>query len=323
MRKELWVALNGTDSVSLGLLQKGKTLAGEQGLKLCAVLAEKELLQTEVMKLSASGAEEIIHIPIKSLLPQDERDTACCLAGLAEKRSPRAILFEYSIFYGSAAPMLAMRLERGITADCTELAWDTDGLMLQIRPSFGGSRLAYNRALKEPYLATVRRGVFPYREPDTGGTAIPVTRISLPETASAGRILELVEAKKDGGLESAEIIVSGGLGMGSREAFRRLFRLGELIGASVGASRAAVAAGFTSYAHQVGQTGVTVRPRLYLAFGISGAVQHLSGIMNAEKIIAVNRDPKAPIHRFSDYSIYADCSAFLEALIRKLEIEEK
>lgn len=118
-------------------------------------------------------------------------------------------------------------------------------------------------------------------------------------------------------LTGANIIVSGGLGMGSRENFKKLHTLADMLGAAVGASRAAVAAGYAGYAHQVGQTGVSVRPDIYIAFGISGAVQHLSGISGAKKIYAVNHDPKAPIHEYADFSVIADCTSVLDKLIEK------
>ena len=201
------------------------------------------------------------------------------------------ILFENSSFLADVAPAFAVSIGRGLTADCTDLRWDAQYGLLQIRPSFGGRRIAVNRSLSTPYLASVRRGVFG-SAPD-GGSSGPLT------------------------LDVAPMIFSGGLGLGSRAAFARLALLAERCGAMLGASRGAVAAGYADYRFQIGQTGVSVQPKLYVAFGISGAVQHLSGILRAGQIVAVNTDPRAPILEYADYAVIADANQVIEKLLKR------
>lgn len=319
MSRELWVVLSDTEGSALGLVQKGSVLARQRGLALCAVLVQPEITPEANRLLAACGADRIAHIPLDSASVAAESRTAECLAEQVRQKAPMAILFAYSVFAAAAAPSLAALLELGITADCTALDWEPDGDLLQIRPSFGGRCLAVNRSLSLPSLATVRRGVFPCRSLPATEREIPVQRLPLPEDRCPVWLLQLLEDSRGSGLHEAEIVVSGGLGMGSRENFRLLYRLADRLGAAVGASRAAVAAGYASYPHQVGQTGATVSPRLYLALGISGAVQHVSGILQAETIVAVNRDRNAPIHQYSDYSVCTDCVDFVRALLQKLE----
>lgn len=318
MKREFWVVLRETDHISLGLLQKANALAQEHGLDLFAVLVKTSISSEEARDLSAYGAIGIYQIHADPTDPSVEHSTAVTLMHLAKEKKPLVILFEYSVFSGSVAPQLAVLLECGITADCTDLLWDEKRGLLLIRPSFGGNRLAVNCSLQEPYLATVRRGVFPCLHAVYTPVDIPIYSISLKDEKKQIRLVEALETSIGVQLEDAKIVLSGGLGMGSRENFQMLFHLGKLLNVPVGASRAAVASGYASYRHQVGQTGVTISPEVYIAFGISGAVQHLSGILNAKKIIAVNLDPDAPIHRYSDYSVYTDCVAFIEELIKRM-----
>ena len=206
----------------------------------------------------------------------------------------------------------------GITADCTSLEWSD-----RIRPSSDtpcirrpkdGRELLRRRAVHSHGTKGRFRCGSTGRQ-STGGEIVYVGIDTPPKPHFS--LLDIVESQDDEpGLSGADIILSGGLGLGSRENFDKLHTLAHLTNASVGASRAAVAAGYASYMHQVGQTGVSVSPRVYVAFGISGAVQHLSGIIGAEKIVAVNTDPKAPIHGYSDYSVIADCGDVLDSLIR-------
>lgn len=265
-QKELWVVCGELGETELGLIKKGGELAAERGLAL------------QVLSFSEQ-------------LPEEQPGVRERLAAMAERRKPEAILFERTPFFCDVAPAFAYELKRGITADCTELRWDDEYGLLQIRPTFGGRRIAVNRSLAPPYIATVRRGVF-----------------------SAGGLLRLSGES----LDSASLVISGGLGLGGGKNLAALEELAVLTGAALGASRAAVSAGFAPYSRQVGQTGVTVRPSLYLAFGISGAVQHLSGIMEAGKIVAVNADPEAPIHQYADYSLIADAGSALELLCAEL-----
>ncbi len=264
--KELWLVSDSKYGVSQGLLEKGQALAAERGLSCRTLIFTGDT-------------------------PADARGVCAELLILYRAAAPEVILFENSRFLADVAPAFAVSIGRGLTADCTELRWDAQYGLLQIRPSFGGRRIAVNRSLQTPFLASVRRGVFGSASPSEG--AEPLT------------------------LDTAPLIFSGGLGLGSRAAFERLALLAERCGAMVGASRAAVAAGFADYRFQVGQTGVSVRPALYVAFGISGAVQHLSGILGAEQIIAVNTDPRAAIMDYADYALVADANLVIERLLER------
>lgn len=209
------------------------------------------------------------------------------------KEPPEAIVFERSQFFADVAPAFAALIGKGITADCTELKWAEEYGLLQVRPTCGGRKIAVNASVSKPYIATVRRGVF-------------------------GRGIFDTEDEAFESLETASIVIAGGLGLKTRENFNKLAILAKACGAKLGASRAAVAAGFANYNNQVGQTGVSVCPQIYMAFGISGAVQHLSGILRAEKIIAINTDSKAPIIDFADYTLIADAGETVDALLRRI-----
>lgn len=316
MADEFWCVLAPPDANSLGLVYKSVQLAQERRLVPCAVVIGRH---TEPVfgDLFSLGVRRIYAIDTDTDDVNAEYGCRKCLAELVRSRGPEAVLFEYSVFSGSVAPAMASELDKGITADCTRLRWDGDFGLLQIRPTFGGRKTAVNRSVSIPYIATVRKGVFALpgdvrRSDETGETL----RITPPAERNCFRTLKVLEsAVSDVGLSGAKIVLSGGLGLGSRDNFAKLHKLSRLTGAAVGASRAAVAAGYATYLHQVGQTGVSVNPDVYVAFGISGAVQHLSGIMGAVRIIAINTDPKAPIHSYSDYSVIADCGEVLDALI--------
>ena len=266
--RELWLVSDGRFGVSGGLAAKGRELADERGL-VCRVLL------------------------FTGSTPEEARAVCAELVRLCRASLPEVILFENSSFLADVAPAFAVCIGRGLTADCTDLRWDEQYGLLQIRPSFGGRRIAVNRSLSAPYLASVRRGVF--------------------GSAGAG------EGEGPVTLDTAPLVFSGGLGLGSRAAFRRLALLADRCGAMLGASRGAVAAGYADYRFQVGQTGVSVQPKLYVAFGISGAVQHLSGILRAGQIIAVNTDPGAPIMDYADYAVIADANQVIEGLLKRLD----
>ncbi len=315
----LWVVLNDTDIDALGLTAKGAALAQKRGLIFSAVLVKVELTEEDRDRLSASGAESILHLPIDTQTCGCETWVRDALASLARERKPAAILFLSSLFFCAVAPAVAAALKTGITADCTKLEWDDEGYLFQSRPTFGGRMLATIRTRTLPAMATVRRGVFPFQAADHPGMGRTKT---IPVSIGSGvvRLLEEVEKRESPqNLRRAELIFAGGRGMDSKENFKRLYELAARTGGQVAASRGAVAAGFAPFACQVGQTGLTVRPRFYVAFGISGAVQHLSGMIDSECIVAVNPDRGAPIHQVSDYSIYADAGQVISGLLDALD----
>lgn len=317
MSKQTAIVIGSEISPSfLGLVHRASELCGKKGLSLTAVIvsaAEPD----NAGQLIYAGADKIARLPLSVLDINAEAAAAESIAQYADKTRPEFILFESSAFFCCAAPMTAAKLNCGITADCTALSWAENGTLRQTRPAFGGRRLAHIENTHLPVLATVRKGVFKLPAPDN---TVSIEMPLLP-CCKVHKVWTCTQALEDTvlgtDLTGAEIIVSGGLGMGTRENFKKLYTLADLLGAAVGASRAAVAAGFADYSHQVGQTGVSVRPDVYIAFGISGAVQHLSGISGVKKIYAVNLDPKAPIHEYADYSVIADCTPVVDMLIEK------
>lgn len=316
--KNAWVIGSAVSPSLLGLTEKAAGLLRVSGQALSALIIGETLSGREAGMLAAAGAARICHLPAD---PEDLNAVPAVLAALVElyeRELPACVLFESSVFFSALAPAFACAVRCGITADCTDLALREDGRLLQIRPAFGGREQATNLSVSGCSIATVRKGVFRGR-PNAAPREAAILRLPAPEPAGPWMLTKtLADELHDVDLCGAPLIVSGGLGMKSRENFRRLYTLAERTGAAVGASRAAVAAGFAGYERQVGQTGVSVHPELYVAFGISGAVQHLSGITGAKKIVAVNTDPHAPIHDYSDLSITADCSEVLERLIRLL-----
>ncbi len=316
MNREFWTVLAPADANSLGLAGRAVELAGERGLCPCAVLVGTEP-EAMLPKVFARGIEKAYLLELDAENINYERPCCRCLTALIRDKKPEAVLFEYSVFTSSIAPAIAAALRRGITADCTELMWDDTQGLLQIRPTFGGRETAVNVSKSVPYIATVRKGVFGCKKTAVRTSAKTVVRLTLDDAGEEPfELLKVLESTgSTSELTGAKIVLSGGIGLGSRENFEKLFTLARLTGAAVGASRAAVAAGYASYMHQVGQTGVSVNPELYIAFGISGAVQHLSGIMGANRIVAVNTDPEAPIHSCCDCSVIADCVEVLDSLI--------
>lgn len=316
-RKELWTVLYDTEPDALCMVSEAARLSREKDLVCRAWLLCSEMKQDDAMRLAKAGAQKVTHLHVPQLDCNVERAVRDYMVDAAEKEKPAVILFLSTVFSRAVAPGVAALLNAGITADCTKLYWDEDGNFIQSRPAFGGRTQADILSRTLPAIATVRRGVFALEEYPVE-REIPCERIEIEKVDAFCKILEHIGSGSPLDLSRAEIIVSGGAGMGDQARFDRLYVLADLMGGAVAASRGAVAAGLARYERQVGQTGTTVRPKWYLAFGISGAVQHLSGMMDSENIIAINPDRKAPIHKMSNYSIYADASEVIEELIKKL-----
>ena len=223
---------------------------------------------------------------------------------------PEIVLYGATHIGRDLAPRIAKRVSTGLTADCTKLDIDpeTKGI-LQTRPAFGGNLMATIKCPNHrPQMSTVRPGVMDKAPIQKGriGEVIPVT-LTLKESDIRTKILEIVKTAKDMvSLTDAEIIVSGGAGLGDAAGFSLLQKFADQIGGVVGASRAAVDAGWIDHSHQVGQTGTTVKPKIYIACGISGAIQHLAGMQTSDVIIAINNSPIAPIFEVADYGIVGD-----------------
>ena len=299
---------------------------GDNGIRLRgAASAMAELSGAEVRAVSfgrgeaaryhAAGAAHVYEISGA----EDEAGKALALRRLAEREAPEMMLFPSTPEYRTVAPMAAAMLETGLTADCTGIALTEEGLLRQTRPALGGSVTVDILCEKaRPQMATVQENALPepvYR-PRAEGTVSCEELYSRPLL----RVLSENTAESAGpGLRGARVIISGGKGVGGREGFRTLRELASRIpGAAVGASRGAVSANYAPYECQVGLTGEFVRPQIYVAFGISGAVQHLVGMRSSGRIIAVNTDPDAPIFDYSDVAVTAPWAEVAEELLSAL-----
>jgi electron transfer flavoprotein alpha subunit len=316
--------VGGIAPVSLELLSKAQDLAQLLGSRVGGILCGHEV---------SFLAETVIHhgADIVFLADHPELGTyrtlpyAQVVINLVKERQPYIVLFGASPVGRDLAPRVASATNAGLTADCTALeigdferrgAKHTD-LLYQIRPAFGGNVIAtiVNPDM-HPQMATVREGVMRMGEPDTARTG-QIVELD-PDFSTddlALRVLKREMRLPDCDLKHADVIVAGGMGVGSKDNFKLIRELAEVLGGEVGASRAAVDAGFISADHQVGQTGVTARPRLYIAVGISGAVQHRAGMDQSSKIIAVNIDPKAPIFDIAHYKIVGDLNEVVPRMI--------
>jgi electron transfer flavoprotein alpha subunit len=327
--RDVWVFIEqqvgGIAAVSLELLSKAQNLAAKLDSRVCALLLGYEI---------AHLTEEIIHYGADLVLLADHPELADyrtlpyarVAIDLVRERQPYIVLLGATPVGRDLGPRIASATSAGLTADCTGLEigdFERRGraytdLLYQIRPAFGGNVIAtiVNPEM-HPQMATVREGVMRLRDPDTARHG-DVEHIE-PQFQAGDLALQVLKREMrlpSVDLKSADIIVAGGMGVGSKENFKLIYDLAEALGGQVGASRAAVDAGFISAEHQVGQTGVTTRPRLYIAAGISGAVQHRAGMDQASKIIAINIDPKAPIFDIAHYKIVGDLNQVIPRMIR-------
>jgi len=308
--------------VVLELLGAGRGLADQTGQKLCAVLAG-DRLGTLPDELIAYGADQVFLAGHPGLAVFRDEPYAAVLAAAVNRYRPSILLFGATAAGRSLAPRLAARLRTGLTADCTGLNIDRDsGDLLQTRPAFGGNIMAtIITPGRRPQMATVRPGVFKplQRDDHRRGEVVRLTisdDLLTARTEVSGFTAEETETVN---LEEATIIVAGGRGLGSAGNFALVKELAGLLGGAVGASRAVVDEGWISYAHQIGQTGKTVDPRLYIACGISGAVQHLAGMQGSEIIVAINKNPAAPIFKVATFGLVGDVVQILKELIGQLK----
>lgn len=315
--------------ISLELLAKARELAQTLGSQVWAVLCGHEI-QALPEKVIQFGADHVLvadhpELDVYRTLPYTR-----VTADLVRKWQPYIFLIGASPVGRDLAPRIASAVKVGLTADCTDLQIGDytlkkentvyKNLLYQIRPAFGGNIIATIVNPKtRPQMATVREGVMRRLEPDSArqGTVEVLTPVFQPSDFA----LQVLSREMRGPtvkLKDAPVIVAGGAGVSSADEFEMLRELANLLGGEVGASRAAVDAGFISREHQIGQTGTTVRPRLYIAAGISGAIQHRAGMDKSNKIIAINTDPAAPIFQVAHYKIVGDISEVLPILLRTL-----
>ena len=315
--------------VSLELLTKGRELAATLGVKLEAVVIGENLAGME-KELARYGADTVWVADDKELAPFRTLPHTAVMCGLIEEEKPQIVLFGATCVGRDFAPRVSSALHSGLTADCTQLVIgdhrdaksgkEYKDLLYQIRPAFGGNIIAtIVNPDHRPQMATVREGVMRKEyaaQPAAGEVKLIDWKRYVKDSDLAVKIVERqIEGRKID-IKGANIIVAGGYGMGSKENFRLVHELAEVLGAEVGASRAAVDAGFTEHARQVGQTGVTVRPKLYIACGISGQIQHTAGMDQSSMIISINTDPEAPINKIADYAIVGDVNEIIPKMIK-------
>ncbi|MCE1167670.1 MAG: electron transfer flavoprotein subunit alpha/FixB family protein [Sphingobacteriia bacterium] len=315
--------------VSLELLSKGRKLANELGIKLEAVSIGDDL--SHVPEEVFPYGVDVVHLADdKRLFPFTTLPHASIITKLFEQEKPEVALFGATSIGRDLAPRVASALRCGLTADCTslEIGDHTEAkagktyknLLYQIRPAFGGNIIAtIINPDTRPQMATVREGVMKKEVAENAKQGIvqmiPVEEFVKPEDFVVEIIERHIEAQKIN-IKGAQIVVAGGYGVGSKENFNLLYDLAEVLGGQVGASRAAVDAGYVDHARQIGQTGVTVRPKLYIACGISGAVQHRAGMDQASMIISINTDPAAPINAIADYYINGTVADVVPRMIK-------
>jgi electron transfer flavoprotein alpha subunit len=309
--------------VSHELLSAGRVLADKRGVELCAVLLGSGIDGNIASELIAYGADTVYVVDRPELAHFTDEVYAKALTELVKQKMPEILLAGATSIGRSFIPRVAASLRTGLTADCTELDMSDDGLLLQTRPAFGGNIMATiicpNR---RPQMATVRPKVMkPVKRDDHQGR---VEVVELPEECFTGRVevIEVIpEQDKTARLTEADVIITGGRGLGKAENFALIEELAVLVNGAVGASRGAVEEGWIPPSHQVGQTGRTVAPTLYMAVGVAGAIQHLVGMQGSQVIVAVNKDPDAPIFDVATYGIVADLFEFIPAFVGRIRRE--
>lgn len=313
--------------VSLELVCKGTDLAKRLGVKAEAVMLGNKL-DGKFDSLFHYGCDTVYQVEDKALEPFTVLPYAQALVKLLKEHRPNILLFGATLKGRELGPRVASEMLCGLTADCTDLQIDDfedkvakieykDKLM-QIRPAFGGNIIAtIVNTWEDPQMVTVREGVMKLTVPDTcrKGKIVKIAPELSPETKLM-KVLERVRQPKSVDLKKASIIVAGGYGVGSKANFKLIEQLAEALGGQIAASRAAVDAGWINHDYQVGQTGVTVRPKLYIACGISGSVQHVAGMNESSKIIAINNDPDAPIFSAAHYGIVGELNDIIPKIIR-------
>ena len=331
---DVWVFAQQQDGklndVSLELLSKGRELADRLKVPLAAALLGKAV-KPLAKSLFHHGADKV-YLAEHDLLATYQTGTyAKALCQLITRNKPQIVIYGATPRGRDLAPRIASAMRAGLTADCTDLdiGDNTDpttkvthqNLLLQIRPAFGGNIIAtivnYDRW---PQMATVREGVMAMPEVDTSRNGdLLAEKVELDPADAVIEVLEKSHREKRVNLKGSRVIVSGGAGIGRPEGFQLLRDLANALGGELGASRAAVDGGFISKDHQVGQTGTTVRPALYIAAGISGAVQHRAGMQESAKILAINTDPEAPIFSVAHYGIVGDYRQVIPKLIKAIK----
>jgi len=305
-------------NVTFEMLGKAAALAGEMdGVAEAVLLGSGVADQADL--LAQCGAAKIYVADDPALETYSSEGYTNVLSSIIQQIEPAAVFVAASATGKDVAPRLAARLGVGVESDCTDFALDGDRRLLITRPIYAGKIIATVKLKTTPQMATVRPNVLGAPEPDTSKTAT-VETVTVDVGEVRAKVAGLLMA--EGGevpLTEAAIIVSGGRGVKGPEGFEPIRALARALGGSVGASRAAVDAGWIDHSHQVGQTGKTVTPNLYVACGISGAIQHLAGMKTSKVIVAINRDPEAPIFNYADYGIVGDLFTVVPLVEKEVE----
>ncbi len=318
--KGVWVFGEQKDGVPAGvaleLLGEGRKLADDLGAELSAVLLGENMNEA-AKQLIAYGADNVYVVDHASLKQFNDESYCDIFVQLIQSYKPEIVLLGASTYGRSLAPRISSRINTGLTADCTKLEIDPEKKILrQTRPAFGGNLMATIICPNHrPQMSTVRPKVMKPLEPDTARKGNMIEpKVTIPTDIKI-KVLEVVsDICEMVNLCEADIIVSGGRGLGDPKNFAILEELARTLGGAVGASRAAVDAGWIEYSHQVGQTGKTVGPKVYFACGISGSVQHLAGMSSSDTIIAINKNPDAPIFKVATFGIVGDVLQIVPAL---------
>ncbi len=313
--------------VSLELICKARELAQTLNGKVTALMAGNDISQFTA-KILSYGCNKLYIAEDKRLKFYETLPYTNIVSSVIETTAPEIVLFGATPLGRDLAPRVASKIKTGLTADCTDLKIGNHedkklnrtykDILYQIRPAFGGNIIATIIAPEHrPQMATVREGVMKLNKPikNPSGEVIPLD-VELNDDDFVNSVIKRTVSEKKVNLKAADIIISGGAGIGSKENFQLIHELAETLGGVVGASRAAVDSGFISHDHQVGQTGTTVRPKLYIACGISGAIQHREGMIESGKIIAINTDPDAPIFKIAHYGIVGDVNDVIPMMIK-------
>ena len=308
--------------VSTQLIGEGRRLADLRAAPLTGILPG-HAVDALAEQAIGYGLDRVIVVDDPMLERYCSRPYTQVMAQLIRRHKPEIVLFGASKNGRDLGGRLHAVLETGLAADCVKFDIDADGNLDMIRPSFGGKSLAHILCKKHrPQMASVRRNVFvaPPHNPERRGEVVRESVELTPEDVDA-TLLEFQEFTREGGLrpEEADIVVSGGYGLREAKNFELLQQLADRLGGAIAASRKAVDSGWVPKMLQVGQTGMTVRPKLYIAVGISGAVQHLAGMQESDKILVINLDPKAPLFEIADYGIVGDLFEILPEIIRQLD----
>ena len=310
--------------VSLEILGESRRLANELGVKLTAVLLGNNIGHL-ANKLGEYGADEVLvadHVELENYTTDGYTKVLC---DLVNDKKPGMFFIGATFIGRDLGPRVAARLRTGLTADCTSLAVEVEnGALLATRPAFGGNIMATIACPDHrPQMATVRPGVFSRLTEKNYDFTVENVEVKLEASDIRTTILEIVKANKEVlDISEAKVIVSGGRGVGSKEKISLLQEIADALGGVVGGSRGAVDKGWIERDYQVGQTGKTVRPRIYIACGISGAIQHVAGMQESDMIIAINKDASAPIMKTADYAIVGDLNKVIPEMISELKLME-